>query len=71
MSWHEDRNKLLLALSCVLLSLLAWMANNLYADVSNLKLSLASYSSAADEVNRRLERIENKVDDILSRIGPK
>ncbi len=62
MGWHADRTKMLLAALSLLGVILAWFGTSLYADVNDLKLSNAGKSQALEDINRRLERIESKLD---------
>ncbi len=66
MSWGSDRSKLLLACAITLASLLTWGAGVVWADVSSLKISDATQSQVLSDINRRLERIENKLDELNS-----
>ncbi len=62
MGWHTDRSKILMFCLSVLGLLLSWMGSVVYADVNDLKLANATKGQALEEINRRLERIENKLD---------
>ncbi len=64
MSWGADRSRLLLILACILGSLLTWGAGMVWGDVDRLKTSDATQTQALNEINRRLERIESKLDDL-------
>lgn len=66
MAWSSDRFKILLACAITLASLLTWGAGMMWGDVNLLKLSDATQTQGLSEINRRLERIENKLDELNS-----
>ncbi len=68
MSWDKDKSAALLWTLGGLLSLLIFFANQMYADVQTLKEYRAANGATLDEINKRLERIENKQDQIISEI---
>ncbi len=68
MSWSGDKTKALLWLAAGLGSLILFFANQMFADVQSLKEFRAANGAASEEVNRRLERIETKIDQIIEAI---
>ncbi len=71
MSWSTDKAAALLWLAGGLVSLLLFFGNQMFADVQSLKESRAANVVVIEEVNRRLERIESKIDQLINVVQEK